>query len=326
MGIFDICGLVTARPSTVQLPPGRVVELPGRGSTFIWEAEGPPGAPTVMLLHGLVASGGLNWFPAFRRLSENFHVVAMDLRGHGRGQRVGIEFRLSDCADDAASLADVLGIERFIAVGYSLGGPVAQLLWHRHREKVAGLVLCATSRNFGGTAPERAFFSLVLAGIFGLQVANHLPFIHGSRPVLVAASHGGAAERLEAVAEAMASDDEEPPGPDEDPLLSRWALAELRRTNVLSVVKALGSMGRFSSHEWVGAVDVPVAVVVTTRDHLVSASRQIKLAQAIPGATLHPVPAGHAACVVGARRFVPVFREAVRSVAGRAGLESAAQN
>jgi hypothetical protein len=32
------------------------------------------------------------------------------------------------------------------------------------------------------------------------------------------------------------------------------------------------------------------------------------------------VAAGHAACVVGARRFVPVLAEAVRSVAGRAGL------
>ena len=35
-----------------------------------------------------------------------------------------------------------------IAVGYSMGGPVAQLLWKRHREQVDGLVLCATSDRF----------------------------------------------------------------------------------------------------------------------------------------------------------------------------------
>ena len=61
------------------------------------------------------------------------------------GSAPGARFRLADCADDAAALLDVLGIDQAIVVGYSMGGPIAQLLWHRHPEKVAGLVLCATS-------------------------------------------------------------------------------------------------------------------------------------------------------------------------------------
>ena len=52
--------------------------------------------------------------------------------------------RLADCADDMAALIDELGTGPVIAVGYSMGGPIAQLLWKRHPEKVAGLVLCAT--------------------------------------------------------------------------------------------------------------------------------------------------------------------------------------
>ena len=35
-----------------------------------------------------------------------------------------------------------------VVVGYSMGGPVAQLLWQRHPDLVAGLVLCATSDRF----------------------------------------------------------------------------------------------------------------------------------------------------------------------------------
>jgi len=300
--MIDLVGLAASRPSDVDLPRGRPVDLPGRGTSFVWEKEGPPGAPTVMLIHGLVASGGLNWFPAMGQLAEEFHVVAIDLRGHGRSMRVGAEFRLADCADDVVALADVLGVDRFIVAGYSLGGPVAQLVWHRHRDRVAGLVLCATSRNFGGTAPERLFFTSLLGGVLGVQLVNRLPGPWRTRP-----------------AEA---DDHNLPEEDSDPLISRWAIDELRRTDVLAALKAMAAMGRFSSHEWVGSMDVPVAVVITTRDHLVSSSRQIKLARAIPGATLHPVPAGHAACVVGARRFVPVLVEAVRSVAARAGLDA----
>jgi len=45
--------LLTLRPA---LPPGREVVLPGRGSTFVREVAGPPGAPTVVLLHGLGAT------------------------------------------------------------------------------------------------------------------------------------------------------------------------------------------------------------------------------------------------------------------------------
>src|SRR2546423_1505563 len=107
---------------------------------------GPAGAPTPLLLHRLVASSYLHRLPAFRVLNERFRIVATDLRGHGRAASVR-RFRLEDCADDMAAVAEALGVERCIPVGYSLGGPVAQLFWRRHRDLVEGLVLCATSRN-----------------------------------------------------------------------------------------------------------------------------------------------------------------------------------
>src|SRR3954469_24325137 len=104
-------------------PMGKRVELPGRGTTFVRQVEGPPGAPTLLLLHGWMASGGLNWFRVFDALGEHFNVIAVDMRGHGRGIRNGRRFRLADCADDAAATLDVLGITSVIPVGYSLGGP-----------------------------------------------------------------------------------------------------------------------------------------------------------------------------------------------------------
>lgn len=107
------------------LPWGERIELPGRGKTFFRRVEGPPGAPTVLLLHGWVASGGMNYFNAFDDLSKHFNIVAPDMRGHGRGIRSWRRFRLTDCADDAAALIEHLGCGPVIAVGYSMGGPVA---------------------------------------------------------------------------------------------------------------------------------------------------------------------------------------------------------
>ena len=143
------------------LPPGRWIELPDEGWLFVREIEGPPGAPTLILLHGWTATSDLNWFPSFRALGARFHVVAFDHRGHGRGLRTRRRFRLSDCADDAAEVATALGVERFVACGYSMGGAVATLLWERHRARVDGLVLCATASTFFETRADRLRLGLL---------------------------------------------------------------------------------------------------------------------------------------------------------------------
>jgi pimeloyl-ACP methyl ester carboxylesterase len=260
------------------------------------DLAGPPGAPTLILLHGLGATADLNWFTSYDALGRHFRVLALDHRGHGQGIRVGARFRLADCADDVAALADVMGLDRFIAVGYSMGGPIAQLTWYRHRDRVAGLVLCATSRNFRGGPRERFAFS-VLPGL--------------------AAAAGAAPPglRRQMMRRLATADVQDPPA-------RRWAMRELRRGDPASLAAAAASLGRFSSHEWIGQVDVPTAVVLTTRDQAVPPHRQQKLADAIPGARVFPVDGDHLVCALGAHRFVPVLVRAGIDVATRAGLLS----
>ena len=250
----------------------------------------------LLLLHGLSATGDLNWFPAYPRLAARYRVIGIDHRGHGRGIRSRRRFRLSDCADDAAAAAEQLGIERLIAVGYSMGGPIAQLLWRRHRSLVEGLVLCATSRDFRGHPRERAMFSVLPA-------------------VSMAARLTPAAVRRQAFNRVLATR-RETPG------LQQWAMAELRRSNPAAVAEAAAAIGRFSSRDWIGEVDVPTAVVLTERDQLVPPRRQLKLAEAIPGATVHPVRGDHAACVLRADLFVPALRQACDSVAARSRAQA----
>ena len=126
----------------------RNVSLPGRGEIFVRDSTGPRDAPTLLLLHGLGATGLLNWQPVFDSLGRSYRVLVVDHRGHGRGMRIRAPFRLADCADDVAALTESLGIDRFFAVGYSMGGPISQLLWQRHRDRIQGLVLCATACRF----------------------------------------------------------------------------------------------------------------------------------------------------------------------------------
>jgi len=274
------------------LPAGRPVELEGRGTTWVTEAPGPEGAPTVVLLHGWTATGALNWFNAIPTLARSYRVVALDHRGHGRGIRSARRFRLEDCADDVVALADHLGIDRFVPVGYSMGGPIAQLVWRRHGERVDGLVLCATSRNFRGTPIEMALFS----AMGGLSLAARVAPTPWQRQL------GSRYVRRKY----------------DDSDIGAWARSEIGRNDPRALVEAGRAIGTFSSHRWIGEVDVPTAVVVTERDSVVPPERQRRLAAAIPGAETFAVSGDHAVCVLDPDRFVPSLARACARVVDRA--------
>jgi len=270
-------------------PFTRLVELPGRGVTRVWECAGPPGAETLMLIHGVMCTAELNWGKVLVPLAAHFRVVAADLRGHGDGIRAGSRFRLEDCADDVAALAAVLGTGKFIAVGYSMGGVVAQLAYRRHASLLSGLVLCSTAGSAGSAARKLAAFALPAAAA-GLRW----------NPVLQLIS-------AELMGPALL-------GPVDDPATARWARAQQRRTTLLSAVSAIQAVCRFSSDGWISQVDVPAAVVVTTRDHIVPASRQLRLARAIPGASVHEIDADHGVCITAPQVFARTLLKACWSV------------
>lgn len=275
-----------------RLPPGRHLDLPGRGTTFVRELDGPADAPTLLLLHGWTATADLNFFTVLPELAGHYRVVTIDHRGHGRGIRSRERFRLADCADDAAAALDLLGIESAVPVGYSMGGPIAQLLWHRHPERVDGLVLCATSRNFAGSPAARAGFSMF-------------------QPFALATRLTPDAVRTKAYARLLAR---------RNGSMTEWAQHEVQLHDPVALAEAGAAIGRFTSHEWIGDVDVPTAVVITENDRVVGAHRQEKLAAAIPGATVHRVPGDHTVCVTEPHMFAPVLRDALSSVTTRIDL------
>jgi 3-oxoadipate enol-lactonase len=282
-----------AMPRTGVLPPGRAVRLAGRGTTFVREVTGPPGAPTVVLLHGLAATAGVNWFSTFNALGRHFRVVALDQRGHGRGIRPSSGFALEDCADDVVALADSLGVERFIPVGYSMGGPVALLTWRRHPGRVAGLVLCATAGRFARRDPQLVALGQLAAA--GMSV---------SRAVLDPAGVAAAG-----------------------PISRRFVPGRLRVERAghepAALMEAGLALSRFDASPWLSTVDVPAAVVVTTDDRLVPPAAQVQLAHAVT-ATIHPVDGGHDVCIRGADRFVPVLVDACQQTARRTQLTGTA--
>ena len=130
-------------------PRTRLVELPGRGVMRVWECAGPRGAQTLMLIHGVTFTAELNWGKHFAPSLSTSASSPSTCAATATGSAPARGFGSKDCADDIAALGEVLGLGRFVAVGYSMGGMVAQLLYRRHPSLLSGLVLCATARNVG---------------------------------------------------------------------------------------------------------------------------------------------------------------------------------
>ena len=274
--------------ATRDFPQGHEVDLPGRGRTFVREVAGPAGAPTVILLHGWTATADLNWFTCFDALGQHFRVLAPDHRGHGRGLRPNGGFRLSDCADDVAAIADVFGVNTFIPVGYSMGGAIAQLLAQRHEMRVRGLVLAATAGYFASSRDERLNF----LGLNGLARLSRL---------LSAQTRSWVTEQIYLQRKTQS--------------LADWAARQSARHDWRHVLEAGSEIGAFDSRRWLNDIDVPAAMIITTKDQVVPTRRQEELAASLRTSTAtYRVDAGHDAVFAAREQFVPLLVDACQQV------------
>ena len=157
---------------------------------------------------------------------------------------------------------------------------VAQLLWRRHRDLVAGLVLCSTARNVTGSPVERV---LAMAMPWAVVTASWFaPF----SPVGTDAIAGPLLDASLAAAQ------------------RRAALAHMRRVPLATALDAMRAACAFSSHLWIGGVDVPTAVLVTRHDRIVAPQRQRKLAAAVPGAVVVEIDGDHGVFLADPEGFV----------------------
>lgn len=135
-----------------------VLERAG-GVDVHYERWGDAGAPAVLLLHGFTADLR-SWAQHVEALAEDYHVVAMDLRGHGltTAPEEDAAYMIEAYAEDVEALADHLGFELFALCGSSFGGMVALEFAVRWPRRLAALVLSDTSGAYEDSRYEEAYW------------------------------------------------------------------------------------------------------------------------------------------------------------------------
>ncbi|MDE0815217.1 MAG: alpha/beta fold hydrolase [Alphaproteobacteria bacterium] len=113
--------------------------------------DGPTGAPLITFAHALSLNlrSFDNQIDAFK---DQYRVLRLDLRGHGKTDRDGGSFSMEDLADDVVGLWDHIGVEKSHFVGSSLGAMVGLAVALDHADRLSSLTFMASQ---GALPPER---------------------------------------------------------------------------------------------------------------------------------------------------------------------------
>tara|TARA_E500000305_G_scaffold93104_1_gene81422 strand:+ start:926 stop:1693 length:768 start_codon:yes stop_codon:yes gene_type:complete len=143
------------------------------GSARIHYEEAGSGIPLLVIpgggLNATIAGLATHAFNPLKEFSDTYRVIALDLRNANTGQSRGpleIERPWDGFADDQLGLMDHLGIDRFMVMGFCIGGPMTWNMLKRAGDRVVSAVLVHPSgyssaepdifyrNNINGWAPE----------------------------------------------------------------------------------------------------------------------------------------------------------------------------
>jgi len=138
-------------------------------SIALLESPADPTKPNIVLIHGFGANKE-NWVRFAAHLTENYHVVAIDLPGHGESSKdLDLRYDIDDQVGYVHEILKELKIQRFHLAGNSMGGAISSLYAATYPEEVLSLWLF----NPGGIYTyESEFNRLVKEGKNPLIVNN----------------------------------------------------------------------------------------------------------------------------------------------------------
>ena len=235
-----------------------------------YETQGK-GEP-LLLIHGL-GSSTEDWEPQIRDFASHFHVIAYDVRGHGRTDKPRTGYSVRQFADDAAALLRHLDVGPAHVLGISMGGMIALQLAVDHPKTVKSLTIV----NSGPELVLRTWRQRL--GIYSRFAIVRLMGMRKMGELL-------ATRLLPGPAHAAAR----------DTFVERWA-----RNDPGAYLRALRALIGWSVTSRLGAIAAPTLVLTADQDYTPVTFKEEYTAK-VPGAKLVIVP--------DSRHMLPVERPA----------------
>ena len=130
-----------------------------RSQRFHFLEWGDPANPPLILLHGSNQSAH-SWDLVSLHLSRDWHVFALDQRGHGDSEwSRTADYSVHEMAADLAAFIEVIGATQPVVIGHSMGGMVTLTFTRNHPgvPRAIGVVDIGPEVNAEGTKMIREF-------------------------------------------------------------------------------------------------------------------------------------------------------------------------
>lgn len=244
------------------------------GTRADYRERGPASAPTLLLLHGSNASL-LTWEPWSKTLSDTFHVVSVDLPGHGlTGAVPNGDYTQEGMAKFVGEFADKLGLKTFALAGNSMGGGVAARFAEERPDRVTKLVLV----DAGGLPFKPGSGEPLALRLARIPVLNQIMLYVTPRSI-VTEGLDKAIVHKEIIDDAMID--------------SYWDFARMAGTRQATITRFAEPWDTYV-RDHTTALKMPVLILWGERDQLIPVAIAHDWQKAIPGAKLIVYPAtGH---------------------------------
>jgi pimeloyl-ACP methyl ester carboxylesterase len=260
------------------------MNVASNGISIHVEEQGHGGLALVFLHY--YGGSSRTWKHVTASLASSFHTFAIDHRGWGESDAPDTGYALADLAADAEGVIAALNLRRYVLIGHSMGGKVAQLMASRQPEGLAGLVLVAPSPPQPMAMPPEA--REMMAGAYATRET-----VEAAIDNMLTAKPLSAEDREQVIADSLRG-------------ASPAKLAWPKATSLEDITAE------------VGKIDVPTLVIAGASDHVDTPDvlRQ-ELLPRIPHGVMRVLPGtGHLSMLESPDALIPLIADFCNSVSG----------
>ena len=120
---------------------------------------------TLVFVHGVCGSSSA-WWEFEKQLTNDYNLVAIDIRGHGKSKRFEEyeDYKIENFSNDVFELVNFLGIKKFIIISHSFGTFISLDFIEKYSEYLKAAIFLSPNFN-AGAMPEakiaKPFLSLL---------------------------------------------------------------------------------------------------------------------------------------------------------------------
>ncbi len=245
---------------------------------------GPEEGPIILCLHGILEQGAAWSEVAIRLAQKGYRVIAPDLRGHGRSDRVGKggSYNLIDFLGDIDAIVENLAGRAFTLVGHSLGSVLGAVFTTIRPQRIKNIVLVETILPTTSEEDDPA-----------TQLAQQLDYLSSPPEHPVFPDVEAAAKRLRKATPAISKSlamllAERITEPCEGGVRWRWEPLLRTRTGI-----SFNGIGRSRYLKLLQKITVPITLVYGDKSNFNRKEDLHKQQEAMPNATKVFVSGGH---------------------------------